>query len=425
MSHANALEWQMLDLINEERTSIGLDALQLDLRLNDAAEDHSLWMIETDQFSHTGINGSSAWDRMEDANFILSGRWTAAENIAWQSLRGEPGLSDDVQGLHVALMNSPGHRDNILDPDSEAIGIGIERGEYDGYDALFATQDFARTDAPLQTDTRDTTPEEPEPPASLDGTLQIGMLTVTQASGEIWHNVSFDQEIEDAIVVMGPVSNAGRDPITVRVQNVTDSGFQFRLEEWEYLDGSHVVETISWMAASEGTYEMADGRTLVAGSSAGDHTATQVDLVGFDEDPLVFTQVASNRGNDTVTSRITSLDADSFQFRLQEEEANGWHLVEQVDWIAMQSGDFDELLSGSLGNVTHRPSAIDHDIDQALLAQMQTLNGGDTANLRYKAYGNISDVWVDEEASLDSETAHIDEAIAFVTADLGTYGLIG
>ncbi|OED50380.1 hypothetical protein AB838_02430 [Rhodobacteraceae bacterium (ex Bugula neritina AB1)] len=152
MSQASDLERQMLELINAERTSRGLNPVQLELRLNDSAEDHSEWMLQADVFSHTGSGGSSAGDRMEDAGFAFSGSWTWAENIAWQSERGAPGLADDVIDLHNSLMNSPGHRANILNANVEVIGIGIEQGNFKGWDAVMVTQNFAKTSAQLQLD---------------------------------------------------------------------------------------------------------------------------------------------------------------------------------------------------------------------------------------------------------------------------------
>ncbi|KIC30952.1 MULTISPECIES: CAP domain-containing protein [unclassified Leisingera] len=153
MSQASELERQMLELINAERTSRGLNPVQLELRLNDSAEDHSEWMLQADVFSHTGSGGSSAGDRMKDAGFVFSGSWTWAENIAWQSERGAPGLADDVIDLHNSLMNSPGHRANILNANVEVIGIGIEQGNFKGWDAVMVTQNFAKTSAELQLDT--------------------------------------------------------------------------------------------------------------------------------------------------------------------------------------------------------------------------------------------------------------------------------
>ncbi|MFY0308809.1 CAP domain-containing protein [Leisingera sp. D0M16] len=153
MSQASVLERQMLELINAERTSRGLNPVQLELRLNDSSEDHSGWMLNNNVFSHTGVGGSSAGDRMADAGFVFSGSYTWAENIAWQSERGAPGLADDVIDLHNSLMNSPGHRANILSANVEVIGIGIEQGNFNGWDAVMVTQNFARTSAPLQLDT--------------------------------------------------------------------------------------------------------------------------------------------------------------------------------------------------------------------------------------------------------------------------------
>ncbi len=151
MSNANALELEMLALVNLERAEAGLNELRLNTALNAAAEDHSQWMLEADTFSHTGQNGSSAGDRMADASYPFEGSWQWAENIGWQSERGEAGFSDDVAMIHASLMNSPGHRANILDPDLEEIGIGVEVGEFttggNDWEAVMVTQNFATTAA--------------------------------------------------------------------------------------------------------------------------------------------------------------------------------------------------------------------------------------------------------------------------------------
>ena len=151
MVNASPFELALLALINEERAAVGLDALRLNTILNDAAETHSQWMLETDQFSHEGENGSTPGQRMEDAGFPFEGQSMSAENIAWQSLRGEEGIDDDVAQVHESLMNSPGHRANILSPDAEDIGIGVEVGTFSGnsgdFDAVMVTQVFAATEA--------------------------------------------------------------------------------------------------------------------------------------------------------------------------------------------------------------------------------------------------------------------------------------
>lgn len=150
MVYANALELYMLELVNEERASRDLGLLQLETNLNLSAQDHSLWMLETNTFSHTGENGTSARERMVAADFDLVAPWSTAENIAVQSARGEAGYFDDVANLHTSLMDSDGHRANILNPVLEYIGIGIEIADFT-YSSTFTgnsvmvTQNFART----------------------------------------------------------------------------------------------------------------------------------------------------------------------------------------------------------------------------------------------------------------------------------------
>lgn len=76
MSVASTFERQMLDLINAERANAGVAPLTLERRLNDASEDHSLWMDESLNFSHTGVGGSDPGDRMRAAGFEFEGQWT-------------------------------------------------------------------------------------------------------------------------------------------------------------------------------------------------------------------------------------------------------------------------------------------------------------------------------------------------------------
>lgn len=145
MSQANAYEQYMLELINSERAKVGAQPLAFDGDLNESAENHSSWMIATDTFSHTGAGGSSPGDRMKAAGYVFSGSWAWAENIAWMSTRAPAGLQDEVLQLHTNLMNSSGHRANLLNDTYREIGVGLEAGQYGSYEGAFVTQNFART----------------------------------------------------------------------------------------------------------------------------------------------------------------------------------------------------------------------------------------------------------------------------------------
>ena len=145
MTQASALEQYMLELINADRTKAGAQPLAFDSNLNTAAEKHSQWMIDKDIFSHTGINGSNPGTRMKDAGYTFSGSWAWGENIAWMSTRSPSGLTDEVLQLHTNLMNSSGHRANILNNNFREIGIGLVEGQYTRFNSAMVTQDFGKT----------------------------------------------------------------------------------------------------------------------------------------------------------------------------------------------------------------------------------------------------------------------------------------
>jgi uncharacterized protein YkwD len=106
---------QVVNLINEERTQANLDPLQMDRQLSEAAQLHSESMADDDFFSHYGVDGSSPFDRIEDAGYQYA---RAAENLA----AGYQTPEAVVQGW----MNSSGHRANILNSDLTEIGVGYE-----------------------------------------------------------------------------------------------------------------------------------------------------------------------------------------------------------------------------------------------------------------------------------------------------------
>ncbi len=111
---------RVLELTNEERSKAGLDPLQLNDKLANAADDHSDSMAQNDFFSHTGADGSSLEDRVQSNGYQYS---AVGENIA----AGQNTAKNVVQ----SWMDSPGHRANILNENYTEIGIGYEFLEND------------------------------------------------------------------------------------------------------------------------------------------------------------------------------------------------------------------------------------------------------------------------------------------------------
>lgn len=121
------LESRMVALLNEERARQGLPPLRADPELAEVARRHSADMFARGYFSHVTPEGHDPSDRIREARvrYLVAG-----ENIA---------LARTLEMAHQGLMDSPGHRANILRASFGRVGIGIQDG---GRYGLMVTQKF-------------------------------------------------------------------------------------------------------------------------------------------------------------------------------------------------------------------------------------------------------------------------------------------
>lgn len=121
------MESAMVELVNNERVSNGFKPLSPDAKLRLVARNHSADMFDKGYFSHYSEKDESVADRAqkESLDFLIIG-----ENLAY---------APSLELAHQGLMNSPGHRANILSSDFGKIGIGVANG--DEYGIMF-TQVF-------------------------------------------------------------------------------------------------------------------------------------------------------------------------------------------------------------------------------------------------------------------------------------------
>lgn len=104
---------------------------------------HAQWMIDTDTFSHTGINNSDPGQRMTQAGYNFSGGWSWGENLALASLTGGKNAESVIAFHHQTLMESAGHRVNIMRDSFREIGFSQALGSYQGYNTSITTENFA------------------------------------------------------------------------------------------------------------------------------------------------------------------------------------------------------------------------------------------------------------------------------------------
>lgn len=119
-------EKTMLTLMNIERQKQNLPILVRSERLEFVARNHAKDMFERGYFSHYNPEGLSPFDRMDKEGVKYT---SAGENLA---------LAPSVVLAHQGLMNSPGHRKNILSTDFYQVGIGAVNGGI--YGTLFVQE---------------------------------------------------------------------------------------------------------------------------------------------------------------------------------------------------------------------------------------------------------------------------------------------
>jgi uncharacterized protein YkwD len=121
------LEAEMLALVNRDRAANNLPPLAADPELTEVARQHSADMFERGYFSHNTPENKSPFERIRESNVPFR---TAGENLA---------LAPTLSIAHNGLMNSPGHRANILHTQFGRVGIGILESPRHG---LMVTQNF-------------------------------------------------------------------------------------------------------------------------------------------------------------------------------------------------------------------------------------------------------------------------------------------
>lgn len=107
---------KMFNLINRERMLRALSPLSFNSDLTWVAQQHATDMFKRGYFSHYTPEGLTPFNRLKNAETSF---FTAGENLAY---------APDVELAHQGLMESKGHRENILSEQFHKVGIGVIDG---------------------------------------------------------------------------------------------------------------------------------------------------------------------------------------------------------------------------------------------------------------------------------------------------------
>ncbi|QLE00117.1 T9SS type A sorting domain-containing protein [Galbibacter sp. BG1] len=258
---------------------------------------------------------------------------------------------------------------------------------------------------------------------------QASNILKKQNTGE-FASYFFEASYSNPVVVIPSISYNGSQPAFARIKNIQPNGFDYKIEEWDYLDGKHVEETLPLLVVEEGVHTLADGRTVEAGFiDIGTSSTTIPFNASFEQTPIVLTSVVSNNDSRAAVTRMDKISNTQFSVRLQaQENIKEQHEIERVAYIAITSGfgnddnkNFEAIRTAR--QFTENWYSINFFLpmeNPVFLTSMQTTNGIDTAVLRFKNLTSTSvQLKVQEEKSKDEEVKHATEVGGYVLFEAG------
>ncbi len=270
-------------------------------------------------------------------------------------------------------------------------------------------------------------------PATVSVTINQVQQSFVMEFGSIlansdWLRVKFSKNFNNPVVIVKPASNNDSQPCVVRIRNVNADGFEVRLQNWDYLADNHGVESVNFIAVESGSFEMPDGSLVEAGIMESHNAGSFVPMTFAQEFklvPVMASSIITDNEIDAVAGRIRNISLTGFEFEIQEQEANvKEHALESVAYIAWEpsaglTGNLSYEISKTADTLTHTWQTITFneyfDDNLIFIADMQSTDGNDSANLRFSELtGTSVQLKVAEEQSKDSETSHTTEIAGFM-----------
>ncbi|HEY1082733.1 MAG TPA: DUF1800 family protein, partial [Prosthecobacter sp.] len=268
--------------------------------------------------------------------------------------------------------------------------------------------------------------------------FESGVVTLAsgQANSTTWQTVTFTRNFNSIIpvVIMGPVRSADGEPHTVRVRNVTATGFQWQIDEWDYLAGAHTgAVTAQYFAITPGTHVFGTQRWQVGRVAAVNRANTTVTLTGFNAAPMVLTQVettanviAANNPR-ALKTRNSAVTAANFVVNLETQQNYTTAISnEGIGYVAVSEGigylDGKVLWAYSPGTVGNaiKTFYMGPFTNPVIIAQTQTKNDTEPGDLRMTSLPSLSNgstrvqLSFQEETSSNSNLNHTAETVAGV-----------
>ncbi|MBU3957182.1 hypothetical protein KKI19_02850 [Patescibacteria group bacterium] len=148
---SNITPEQVIEMTNQKRLENGLSPLTLNGQLNEAAQRKAGDMFAFNYWSHNSPSGRNPWSFFQEVGYKYL---YAGENLARDFMNSSSAVE--------AWMNSPTHRDNLLNSHYQETGLAVVNGTLDGVETTLVVQLFG-TPAPAPVAKKPTVSPTPAP----------------------------------------------------------------------------------------------------------------------------------------------------------------------------------------------------------------------------------------------------------------------
>lgn len=278
--------------------------------------------------------------------------------------------------------------------------------------------------------------------------MEVGKIelvnVIDPAHGGVFESISFQQIYTNPVVIAYVMTYAGGEPIDVRVRNITSIGCDIFMQEYD--NDGHAAEWISYAVIESGSYTLANGVKMEAGSVAIPSNAAHTAPAGpgtfdtvtipfehtFVGTPSFFVTLNTYNNNDfmSVSSLgVTTTEAQVFQERqrapqVPANEVAGWLAIETSigtfpSGVLYETAHFQDGSSDGVGETPRHQVTYTHDQNEPpiVFSQINTLNGSDGSWARGYFWGTDYFETYAEEVDDGGDRGHNDEVFSHLIFD--------
>lgn len=152
--------------------------------------------------------------------------------------------------------------------------------------------------------------------------IEYGDYSLKKGMTSKWFKVPIRGKFNRPVVILGPLSMNGGQPVAMRVKDVTRTSFKLAIQEYPNQEQNHNAETVSYMIVEQGIHTLKDGTVVEAAYTNAGAKYNKVNFRGkYRSAPVVLTQISTQQDKKVYTSRLNGVTNKRFMVKMQASES--------------------------------------------------------------------------------------------------------